>query len=180
MKIGDVELVFLSDGAFRLDGGAMFGIVPKPVWERRIAADERNRIRLALRPLLIRTPDAAILVDTGIGQKWDERSLDLFEIVPGVWATVTAGHTRAHQGAEVRQNGTKAFYFGDLIPTAAHLDPPWCMGYDCYPTETALTKARLVQQAVDERWVVLFDHDPDAPGGHVVKDGRKFRLEPLE
>ncbi|NIP77892.1 MAG: MBL fold metallo-hydrolase, partial [Gemmatimonadetes bacterium] len=56
----------------RLDGGAMFGVVPKPLWERRIAADDRNRIPLALRCLLIETPDALVLVDTGIGNKEDE------------------------------------------------------------------------------------------------------------
>ena len=52
---GDLELIPLSDGFFRLDGGAMFGVVPKPLWERRAPADERNRIPLGMRPLLVRT-----------------------------------------------------------------------------------------------------------------------------
>ena len=51
--IGSLELTPLSDGYFRLDGGAMFGVVPKPLWERRIAPDERNRIQLGMRCLLI-------------------------------------------------------------------------------------------------------------------------------
>ena len=52
--VGDLELTPLLDGYFRLDGGAMFGVVPKPLWERRAPADDRNRIALAMRPLLVR------------------------------------------------------------------------------------------------------------------------------
>ena len=53
MQFGEFELFSLSDGFFGLDGGAMFGVVPKPLWERTNPPDERNRIRLALRPLLV-------------------------------------------------------------------------------------------------------------------------------
>ncbi len=77
MRLGDLDLVPLTDGTFRLDGGAMFGIVPKPVWERRMKADERNRISLALRPLLIRGA-RTVLVDAGIGDKLDARQADLY------------------------------------------------------------------------------------------------------
>ncbi len=59
----------LLDGTFRLDGGAMFGSVPKPLWERRTTADARNRIPLTARPLLVRTPDQTVLIDAGIGGK---------------------------------------------------------------------------------------------------------------
>jgi hypothetical protein len=52
--LGDLELVSLFDGFFRLDGGAMFGVVPKPLWSAKTAPDERNRILLAMRPLLVR------------------------------------------------------------------------------------------------------------------------------
>ena len=65
MQLGDLTLTPLSDGAFRLDGGAMFGVVPKPLWERRTRPDERNRIPLGLRPLLVRTPDHVVLIDAG-------------------------------------------------------------------------------------------------------------------
>uniref|UniRef100_A0A7C4CDK5 MBL fold metallo-hydrolase n=1 Tax=candidate division WOR-3 bacterium TaxID=2052148 RepID=A0A7C4CDK5_UNCW3 len=58
----------------------MFGIIPRPLWERTNPPDERNRIRLALRPLLIRTGTANVLVDTGIGDKWDEKSRDIYRI----------------------------------------------------------------------------------------------------
>jgi glyoxylase-like metal-dependent hydrolase (beta-lactamase superfamily II) len=73
LELGDLRVEVLSDGFQRLDGGAMFGIVPKPLWERRIPPDERNRIRLALRCLLVWTPSGPALVDTGIGPKEEVR-----------------------------------------------------------------------------------------------------------
>jgi glyoxylase-like metal-dependent hydrolase (beta-lactamase superfamily II) len=80
MRRGEFELFSLSDGFFGLDGGAMFGVVPKPVWERTNTPDERNRIRLALRPLLIVAGKERVLVDTGIGDKWDTRSTGIYRI----------------------------------------------------------------------------------------------------
>ena len=80
MRLGKFELFSLSDGFFGLDGGAMFGVVPKPVWERTNPADERNRIRLAVRPLLIVAGKERVLVDTGIGDKWDAKSTDIYRI----------------------------------------------------------------------------------------------------
>jgi len=67
MQIGSIRIHVVEAGLQWLDGGAMFGVVPKPLWERRIPADERNRIPLALRCLLIEAPNALVLVDTGIG-----------------------------------------------------------------------------------------------------------------
>ncbi len=69
LELGELRVSVLNDGFQRLDGGAMFGVVPKPLWERKIAPDDRNRIRLALRCLLVETPEGPLLVDTGIGAK---------------------------------------------------------------------------------------------------------------
>ncbi len=80
MRLGEVQLYSLCDGFFGLDGGAMFGVVPKPIWERTNPADTRNRIRLASRPLLVVAGADRILVDTGIGDKWDARSTDIYRI----------------------------------------------------------------------------------------------------
>lgn len=74
------QLLPLSDGFFGLDGGAMFGVVPRPLWEKTNPPDERNRIRLALRPLLILSGPHKVLVDTGIGDKWDAKDSDIYRI----------------------------------------------------------------------------------------------------
>jgi len=64
----------------RLDGGAMFGVVPKPLWQRRIPADERNRIPLALRCLLVEHDAGLVLVDTGLGNKEDDKFKDIYGV----------------------------------------------------------------------------------------------------
>jgi glyoxylase-like metal-dependent hydrolase (beta-lactamase superfamily II) len=79
-RVGDIRIHAVEAGIQRLDGGAMFGVVPKPLWERRIPADERNRIPLALRCLLIEAPDRLVLVDTGIGNKEDEKFRDIYGV----------------------------------------------------------------------------------------------------
>jgi glyoxylase-like metal-dependent hydrolase (beta-lactamase superfamily II) len=80
MKLGDFELYTLSDGFFALDGGQMFGVVPKPLWQKRIPADDRNRVRLSLTCLLVRTGRANILVDTGIGDRFDAKRADMYGV----------------------------------------------------------------------------------------------------
>ncbi len=79
-RVGRILVHALEAGLQWLDGGAMFGVVPKPLWERRIPADERNRIPLALRCLLVEAPGALVLVDTGIGNKEDARFRDIFGV----------------------------------------------------------------------------------------------------
>ena len=80
MRFGDLELISLSDGFFRLDGGAMFGVVPKPLWEKRAPADEKNRITLGLRPLVVRGPGNTMIIDAGIGDKMDPKSIAIYGI----------------------------------------------------------------------------------------------------
>lgn len=79
-ELGGFRLHALEAGLQHLDGGAMFGVVPKPLWTRRIPADDRNRIPLALRCLLVETPDALVLIDTGAGNKEDEKFVDIYGI----------------------------------------------------------------------------------------------------
>ena len=80
MKFGEFELFVVSDGTFRLDGGAMFGTIPKVLWERTNPADDRNRILMGLNCLLIRTPTENILVDTGLGNAYDEKFAFLYGV----------------------------------------------------------------------------------------------------
>jgi glyoxylase-like metal-dependent hydrolase (beta-lactamase superfamily II) len=72
-NLGDFELSIVSDGTYYLDGGAFFGVVPKVLWERRVQADEKNRITSGLNSLLIRTGDKNVLIETGIGNKLNEK-----------------------------------------------------------------------------------------------------------
>jgi len=80
MEGGGVRVTALDAGSLRLDGGAMFGVVPKPLWERRAPPDARNRIHLAMRCLLVQTPDHTVLVDTGLGNKESEKFRDIYGV----------------------------------------------------------------------------------------------------
>lgn len=77
MKLGAFDVFPVLDGFFRLDGGAMFGVVPKPLWERRIPADARNRITLGLRPLLVRG-DRTLVIDAGIGDHLPAKLAEIY------------------------------------------------------------------------------------------------------
>ncbi|MDA8850976.1 MBL fold metallo-hydrolase, partial [Flavobacteriaceae bacterium] len=72
-------------GNFKLDGGAMFGVVPKPLWERTNPADAQNRIEMAARSLLIEDGDRLILIDTGMGEKQSEKFFGYY----GLWGDFT-------------------------------------------------------------------------------------------
>ncbi len=80
MRLGRWELASVVDASFAIDGGAMFGIVPRTLWERRVAPDARNRIPLAARCLVAMDRDArrVVLVDDGLGDKWDAKRRDLY------------------------------------------------------------------------------------------------------
>ena len=81
IQVGSVRMHGIEAGVQQLDGGAMFGVVPKPLWERRIPADLRNRIPLALRCLLVEAPNALVLIDTGIGNKYGEKFADIYGVL---------------------------------------------------------------------------------------------------
>lgn len=84
MRLGDLELRFVSDGHFRLDGGMMFGIVPRVVWERRRPPDEQNRVGLELNCLLIRRGNEYTLIDTGLGTNLTPHQRELvWGLAPG-------------------------------------------------------------------------------------------------
>jgi glyoxylase-like metal-dependent hydrolase (beta-lactamase superfamily II) len=78
MKLGRFEIDIISGGKYKLDGGAMFGVIPKPLWEKSNPADERNRVELDTNCLLIDSGDKKILVDTGSGTKYSSKEKDIF------------------------------------------------------------------------------------------------------
>lgn len=289
IKFGDFMLHCVNDGFFRLDGGAMFGIVPKPIWEKKNPADEKNRILLSLNCLLLQDiqTTATMLVDTGIGIRDNEtrekfrkfydfhhsclveniynttglllheinfvinthlhldhvggntyfddndkkekivfpdvkyviqkgeleaalssnertsgsylkKSIKIMrdnedndnlmiidveekEIIRGVSILKTGGHTEHHQCVKIVSGGKTAFYLGDLIPTVAHLNPAWIMGYDLYPLDTLRMKEKLLEQAYAENWLLIFEHDPKVAMGYLRKNSNnEWTIELVE
>ena len=83
MRVGEMELQVLSGGRFRLDGGGMFGVIPRPLWSRLYPPDDRGRIALDTNCLLVRTGDEVILVDTGNGPKLSAKEQEIFDLRPG-------------------------------------------------------------------------------------------------
>ncbi len=80
MRFGDIEIFVLSDGLFRLDGGAMFGVVPRALWERNDPPDEKNRILMGLNCLLVVRGREKVLIDNGIGDKFDEKFASIYSV----------------------------------------------------------------------------------------------------
>jgi len=111
-KIGPYTLHTVETGRFALDGGAMFGIVPKTLWERRLAADARNRIPLHMRCLLLEGAGRLILIDNGIGDKYDAKFGDIFGVDPA--------YGTLHDG--LRAAGFHAEDVTDVVLTHLHFD----------------------------------------------------------
>ncbi len=129
MKVGKYEVQHVDAGRFKLDGGAMFGIIPKVLWERKSPADYQNRIRMAANLLLLQGEDRNILIDTGIGYKSSEkfrqiyaidyseydldRSLENLDIIPEDITDVILTHLHFdHAGG-----GTRVDENDQLVPT---------------------------------------------------------------
>jgi len=93
MHLGEIEVRFLHSGNFYLDGGSMFGVVPKTLWEKKAPPDERNRIRLATNSLLVRAPGKTIVVETGNGAKWDAKLRNIYGIAEGDGLQAALGKT---------------------------------------------------------------------------------------
>ncbi|MFL5636759.1 MAG: MBL fold metallo-hydrolase, partial [Gemmatimonadaceae bacterium] len=98
------------------------------------------------------------------------------EIVKGIRVVGTPGHTPFHQSILIESAGERAFYLGDLVPTHAHLPLPWIMGYDVEPLVTLETKRRILKQALDEKWLLIFEHDAGTAWGRAEYDGKAYRL----
>jgi glyoxylase-like metal-dependent hydrolase (beta-lactamase superfamily II) len=277
VKFGDFDLSIIRECTYKLDGGAMFGVVPKTLWNKALPADDLNRIVLACNLLLIETGSKRVLVDTGMGDRWDGRERDRYEvctrvnfenvladiglsnddidvviishlhfdhaggatrlvngklvptfpnakyysqrgewefahnanararasyrpddfeplldhgvlelidgdteIVPGIWARLTGGHTSHHQVVTFESAGNKGVFFADIMPTKSHVSPPWVMGYDHYPLASCDIKSEYLAKAASENWLVVFDHEMDVPWGHIRTTGEgKFEFTPL-
>ncbi len=115
-QLGDLRIHAIQAGGQRLDGGAMFGVVPKPLWERRIPADDRNRIQLGMRCLLVEHPCGLILVDTGAGNKEEKKFRDIY----GIENEGASGRTSLEDG--LREVGARPEDIAVVINTHLHFD----------------------------------------------------------
>lgn len=111
MKIGKYKLGFVVSNYFSLDGGAMFGIIPKPLWSKTNPADDQNRVRLAARHLILQSESRNIIIDTGMGDKWDEKSRSIYNID----STLKLEH-------ELELYGLDTASITDVILTHLHFD----------------------------------------------------------
>jgi glyoxylase-like metal-dependent hydrolase (beta-lactamase superfamily II) len=142
-----MELYPIHAGYLRLDGGAMFGVVPKPVWSRTNPPDERNRITLAMRCLLIQTGGRLALVDNGIGYKFNDKMTDLFGI----------DHSEHTLEASLAQHGFDKGDITDLIITHLHFDHcggSTAYGRDGQTPEIAFPNARIWVQQRHLEWAL--------------------------
>jgi len=273
MQLGNWTFKIFSDGFFKLDGGASFGIVPKPMWEKRIPADERNRIKVALRCLLAEGHGRRVLIDTGIGDRWDAKQREIYgmdrragqllteldaagiaresitdvvlthlhfdhvggacldmadgmapafpdarwwvqrshwewarnpserdtvsfrsedfealaetdrlelvegnvEILPELRVTPVGGHTPGMQIPEFHTEDGTLVFLADLIPSVAHVHLPWVAGFDLNPLLSLSEKRQLLSRAVEDDYLLVFQHDPDHEACRVTFSEGRFQ-----
>lgn len=111
-QIGPYSLHTIDTGRLALDGGAMFGIIPRPLWSRRIQPDDRNRIPLQMRCLLLEGNGRVILIDNGLGDKYDEKFADIYGV----------DHEHATLQRSLRDAGFAPEDVTDVILTHLHFD----------------------------------------------------------
>lgn len=97
------------------------------------------------------------------------------EVVPGISVRTYPGHTAHMQAILVTSSGQTACYISDLIPTSAHLDVTWGMAFDLYPLQTMESKKHYYAEAIPQKWLTVFTHDPITPWGY-VEQGEKGKL----
>ena len=94
------------------------------------------------------------------------------EIVPGISVRTYPGHTAHMQAIVVTSGGRTACYISDLIPTSAHLDITWGMAFDLYPLQTIESRKQYYGEAIEQKWLTVFTHDPERPWGYVEREER--------
>ena len=276
MKIGHYTVDHFETGDFALDGGAMFGVVPKPLWSKAYCkGDDLNRIDMTSRCLLIRGNGKTMLVDTGCGHKMNEKLQSIYrldysvksietslaqfevkpeditdvilthmhfdhvggatrystsgelvptfpnakhhvqkeqmdwaenptekdrasfikdnwnpliangmlhliegdgELFPGIYVQQVYGHTQALQMVSIIGDDKHIVFPADLIPTAAHIPVPYVMGYDNFPLTSMKEKQELLSKAVEQNWILCFEHDAFTKAGTIVKTDKGFAL----
>ena len=157
--LGRWRIHAIQAGGQQLDGGAMFGVVPKTLWERRLPADAQNRIPLGMRCLLVEHEDGLVLIDTGLGNKENPK----FHAIYGVENAGAEGRTALEDG--IRQAGFTPADVRLVINTHLHFDHAggntWCN--PAGEVLAAFPNARYVVQAGERAYAcLLYPPDPAA------------------
>jgi glyoxylase-like metal-dependent hydrolase (beta-lactamase superfamily II) len=100
-NVGAFDVTVCSDGTYLLDGGAMFGVVPKTLWQKRAAADEQNHVLLGLNSVVVRTGSAVVLIETGVGNKQSEKMQAIHQNQARLMASLEAAGVRADEVTHV-------------------------------------------------------------------------------
>jgi glyoxylase-like metal-dependent hydrolase (beta-lactamase superfamily II) len=79
----------------------------------------------------------------------------------------------------IESGGRTAVFVADMMPTTAHIDEPWIMGYDLYPMETLAFKRAFVREAIDNDYLIFFEHDPRIAAGYIREKDRRKYVEPV-
>ena len=273
-----MKLHTINTGLFKLDGGAMHGVVPKSMWNKSNPADENNLCTWAMRCLLMEENNKLILIDTGMGNKQDEKFFSHFhphgddtlekslnvlgfssddvtdvflthlhfdhcggaikrageKLIPAFknaiyWSNETHwncaiqpnarekasflkenilpiqesgqlkfiehkegisftdnmeirfmnGHTESMMLPLINYNGQKILYCADLIPSAAHISLPWVMGYDMRPLDTLSEKEKVFNEAIENNWLLFFEHDRLNELGSLQQTEKGVRLNEI-
>lgn len=111
MKLGDFEIYTLLENIFHLDGGTMFGVVPKVLWSKLVSADENNLIEMHLNLLLVRTGDGNVLIDTGLGDSLDPKMRKIY-----------GQRASSNLEGELAKHGLKPEDISDVVFTHLHAD----------------------------------------------------------
>lgn len=271
MNLGNWQLDTVSGGDFSIDGGAVYGVVPKTVWQTVSPCDKLNRVRLRNNCVLARDGNQTILIDTGYGGKyppldrkayameegnpivrslaalgvapkeidmvvlshlhfdhaggvasfdsnrrlvltfpnakhvvgrfeWEDACscspellaaypqdnltalresgcLELIDdgavIAPGLKAIRSGGHTRGHLVFLFESGGQAALHIGDICPTTQHIRQLWCLSYDTFLVVTRQKKMRLLGEAADRQWWLLWTHDPHVAVSRIVRHPKR-------
>ena len=99
--LGEFGITICSDGTYLLDGGAMFGVVPKTLWQKRMAADEHNRVLLGLNTVVVRTGSAVVVIETGIGNKQSAKMVEIHQSQGRLPASLAAAGVRVEEVTHV-------------------------------------------------------------------------------
>lgn len=271
LRVGRWQIDILNGGRFMMDGGILFGVVPRRLWSMVRTPDELNRLPCACNCVLARDGRQTVLIDTGYGGKqspldrkfysleqgepllaslaaigvspadidvvvlshlhWDHcggasrretggaikplfpRALHVTgrlewedahaagpefggayaeenvapleagirlelidhdsEILPGLKAYLTGGHTRGHLALLLESEGETLAMLTDLCPSTYHLRRLWSLAYDLYPLETRREKPNWLGRAADENWIVVWSHDPRYLATRLARDPKR-------